>query len=204
MSKIIREDCKYISIYQLKKWGFLGNKKNDTPLWSSDTITWTRNFDNKKSSVDYTIDLSEKTLKLKYRIRNNPEEEWQDVENTYPIVSTPCTYGGIRYWFICSVCNHGVYCGRRVAKLYLGANSHYFACRHCYNLSYESRNKNLRGKYGYLTRFFDLEEEIDELWEKTKIRFRKGKPTKNYQKLLYKQDILGDVSEKTLDLLDKI
>jgi len=204
MSKIIKEDCKDISIYQLRKWGSWGSKKNGFPLWSSNTITWTRNFDNEKSSIGYVIDFSEETLKLKYRIRNGSEEEWQDVENIYPLVSTPCKYGGKRYWFICSVYNNGVYCGRRVAKLYLGANSHYFACRHCYNLSYESRNKNIRGKYGYVSRFFDLEKEIDELWGKTKIKFRKGRPTKNYRKLLYKQDILGNISERALNLLDKI
>ena len=29
-------------------------------------------------------------------------------------------------------------CGRRVRKLYLGPGGTYFACRHCYNLTYES------------------------------------------------------------------
>lgn len=203
MSKIIKEDCKNISIYQLKKWGSLRSRNNSTPFWHSGTITWTRNFDNKKNSVDYVVDMDKGTFNLKYKIRSSPEEEWKDVEHIYPIVSTPCKYGNKRYWFICSVYNNGVYCGRRVAKLYLGANSHYFACRHCYNLSYESRNKNLRGKYGYLTKFFDLEREIDELWGKIRIRFRKGRPTKKYRKLLQKQDILDNVSERTLNILDK-
>jgi len=43
---------------------------------------------------------------------------------------TPCNYGGLRPWFSC------MNCGRMVAVLYLGGK--YFACRHCYNLTYTS------------------------------------------------------------------
>jgi len=43
---------------------------------------------------------------------------------------TPCNYGGHRPWLIC------MHCGRRVAALYLRGK--YFACRHCYNLTYTS------------------------------------------------------------------
>ena len=44
---------------------------------------------------------------------------------------TPCNYGGKRAWFVCP---RG--CGHRVAILYYGGSP---ACRHCYQLAYESQ-----------------------------------------------------------------
>jgi hypothetical protein len=45
-------------------------------------------------------------------------------------------------WFVCSVCNDGHYCGRRVAILYAAGT--YFACRHCYGLAYETQQQSAR------------------------------------------------------------
>lgn len=55
----------------------------------------------------------------------------------YPVSlqTTSCHYGGVRYWFTCPA----VGCGKRVAKLYLGDK--YFACRHCYRLTYNSQRE---------------------------------------------------------------
>ncbi len=48
---------------------------------------------------------------------------------------TPCHYGGTRAWFHCPTSG----CGRRVAILYLG--DAVFACRHCYQLGYQSQRE---------------------------------------------------------------
>ena len=45
-------------------------------------------------------------------------------------------HGGQRFWFRCPA--NG--CGRMVAKLYLPPWGRYFACRHCYDLTYQSCN----------------------------------------------------------------
>jgi hypothetical protein len=70
---------------------------------------------------------------LDYRIRSGAED-WQTVQQRVPIRWTPCRFGGERPWFVCDVSANGVYCGRRVAKLYGGGRL--FACRHCYRLGY--------------------------------------------------------------------
>ena len=75
----------------------------------SQNILWKGNLDN------YT---GEKT-KMEYKV---------------DITDTPCHLGGVRYWFICPLRN----CGRRVGKLYLPLGGKYFACRHCYDLTYRS------------------------------------------------------------------
>ena len=54
------------------------------------------------------------------------------------IVRTPCRLGGSRAWFICPA----VGCGRRVAILYGGG---IFACRHCYDLAYDSSRNSSKG-----------------------------------------------------------
>jgi hypothetical protein len=70
---------------------------------------------------------------LTYRVRSG-EDDWQSVKQRIPIQWTPCRFGGERPWFICDVHANGVYCGRRVAKLYGGGRL--FACRYCYRLGY--------------------------------------------------------------------
>jgi len=83
------------------------------------------------SSID--IEDGRDAIVLKYRTRSYGQE-WQSVEQRVPIRWTPCRFGGERPWFLCAVHCNGVYCGRRVAKLY-GAGQ-LFACRHCYRLGY--------------------------------------------------------------------
>lgn len=61
------------------------------------------------------------------------------VEEPIELTWTDCNYGSIRPWFICPGYN-GHSCGRRVAILYY--NGLYFRCRHCFDLTYQSRNES--------------------------------------------------------------
>ncbi len=63
------------------------------------------------------------------------------------LVSTPCYYGGHRWWFICPLVVNGNVCGRRVGVLYLG-DGEYFGCMHCYDLAYLCQKES--GKYDSL------------------------------------------------------
>ena len=55
-----------------------------------------------------------------------------------PLDTTPCNFGGVRYWFICPLLKNGRHCGRRVRKLYLPPGGRYFGCRQCHKLTYRS------------------------------------------------------------------
>ena len=63
-----------------------------------------------------------------------------DEEITYPVelTTTPCNFGGVRYWFLCPLVVDGKACRRRVGKLYLPWGSRYFGCRTCHDLTYRS------------------------------------------------------------------
>lgn len=73
-------------------------------------------------------------LRLRYRLVNREG----DVDERLQLVSTPCHWGGFRWWFTCPLEAHGRPCGRRVGKLYLPPGRRLFGCRHCYNLTYTS------------------------------------------------------------------
>ncbi len=68
---------------------------------------------------------------LMYRYQRNGGD-WKD--ESYPVYLdwTECHLGGKRPWFLCPASG----CGQRVALLYLGG---IFACRHCYQLAYQSQ-----------------------------------------------------------------
>lgn len=73
------------------------------------------------------------TVTLDYRVRSGGDD-WASVTQRVPIRWTRCRFGGQRPWFVCDVHANGIYCGRRVTKLYGGGRL--FACRHCYRLGY--------------------------------------------------------------------
>jgi len=51
------------------------------------------------------------------------------------IETTPCNYGGVRWWFLCPICF------RRCRILYQPPSQSVFACRVCHDLSYRSRQE---------------------------------------------------------------
>lgn len=85
------------------------------------------------SSANIDIEDGRDAIVLRYRIKSH-SEDWKSVEQRVPIRWEQCRFGGERPWFVCDVAANGVYCGRRVTKLY-GAGR-LFACRHCYQLGY--------------------------------------------------------------------
>jgi hypothetical protein len=99
---------------------------------------WKRNGE-KVAAISVKVEVGQIRLIYSYQ-RNGGARENLD----YPVMlqATPCNYGGERYWFTCPA----VGCGRQVAVLYLGGK--YFACRHCYQLAYQSQRED-KGDRGH-------------------------------------------------------
>jgi len=157
------------------------NKKGYFQCSHSGTLTWTRG--EWKSSVNFVTSISDKCsyFRLKYTQTDRNTGEKKDFDYKIPLVTTPCQYGGKRYWFICPWSKNGIYCGRRVGKLY--KNGDYFACRHCHNLTYDSRKINRKCKSFPLFNVLDIEQKIEELYETIKRPYWRGKPTKKQRQL---------------------
>jgi hypothetical protein len=123
------ESCRSIDVLEWHRRGYLR-----TPRWFS----WTWTMDSERVA-SINVETQRHSVTLKYRSRSYGED-WSDVEQRVAIAWTPCRFGGERSWFVCSVASNGVYCGRRVTKLY--GSGRLFACRHCYRLAYAGQQES--------------------------------------------------------------
>jgi hypothetical protein len=184
------DGCKKIQTWFLKKHRYFNGG------YVSGTIKWTNGWTGNESSVGVATNIfgEENYLKIWYT-QTNSDGEKQDFDYKIPLTTTTCYFGGKRYWFICPWYANGKYCGRRVGVLYLGGK--YFACRHCYDLSYESRNENRRFRDYPL--FFVLTgmKKIEGLEQNIKRRYYRGRPTR-------KQRILEQLRWKMLPYMESI
>ena len=117
------EGSRSLDVMKLARAGYLSGGRFGSWQWTYGDGT----------TASIQITGARDAVTLDYRIRSHGED-WQSVHQRVPIRWTPCRFGGERPWFVCDVHANGVYCGRRVAKLY-GAGR-LFACRHCYRLGY--------------------------------------------------------------------
>lgn len=166
------EQCCGLSICNLKKYGLLTG-------YDSGTISWTNSRTGQVTIVTLTADLQDATyVRLEYTLTDNAGNK-TDYESEVGLVKTTCNYGGERFWFGCP------WCDRRVATLYLPPGEAEFRCRHCYNLTYWSRNRSRIAQWGYIGR------ERENLQSQIKRWTWRGRPTRKVRKLLNLQQKEG-------------
>ena len=159
--KPLRENCHTISTTDLKKYGYL----QTTPISHGGILKWSN------SSISFEVE-SNNFLHLRYRFQNQ-ESEWEEKFYSILLCTTPCNFGGKRYWFSCPDC------GERVRNVYRHDQSK-FVCRHCLNFTYQSRNENTF--FRQVGSFMPLPEL--ETYRKTIRTHYKGRTTKTYQRYL--------------------
>lgn len=137
---------------------------------------WSRNGE-KTGRVSYLINLDSQDgnyMQLDYKVRSGHSEEWKSMEYKVRMVTTPCHYGGSRWWFICPLAR----CNRRCRKLY--CYSSYFVCHKCTGYWYDSQTwTNYR--FRAIKKQFDAEDYYEKY---VKREFYDGKPTKRYSRFL--------------------
>jgi hypothetical protein len=169
------EDCTCLNISKLKEFDLLRG-------CCSSTLTWTRSLSGHKSSVGIVVDvLNEPYIKLNYTITDRDGNK-TDYDYKVALATTQCNFSGKRYWFICPLSVIGVFCGRKVGRLYLSPGGKYFGCRHCYNLSYESQNECRLGRFGQIGYFLKAERQMEELQGQIKRWTWRGRPHKEGKK----------------------
>ncbi len=118
------------------------------------------------------------------------------------IISIPVHFGGVRRYLECPYGNYGNRCKKRVNTLYY-LHDIGFACRHCHDLTYESRLTN-KGN-SYLDRsmeYYTLYHAIKNAEEKIKRRHYRGKPTKEMQKIMRMEARLSRYTSASFDYQD--
>jgi hypothetical protein len=99
------------------------------------------------------------SIRLTYTATHFSEETKCDY--AVALETTPCNYGGVRWWFVCPLMKNGWPCGRRCRFLYLPFGSDYFGCRVCYDLAYESSQKSGSHFYERMARPFAVLERCE-------------------------------------------
>lgn len=151
------------------------------------SLNWTRRGE---PSGSIQIRTGHDAITLMYQHKRYGQD-WEVVNQVVHLDWTPAHFGGRRPWFICGNCR------RRVAILY-GAGK-YFACRHCYDLTYLScqesdsrvsrfwRNVDLSNGIGNVPNYV-LIGNLKRMWkkeerfEKERLKQRRGRPRKSGSK----------------------
>jgi len=182
------EDCRSVSIAFLNKHGYLSPQ-----CCQSGGISWKNCYDEETASMGIAVSMieGERYARFQYTITDRHSGEKTDYDYKVSLTTTLCNFGGVRYWFICPLSLNGVYCGRRVGKLYLGPGGRYYGCRHCYDLSYESRNRSHSGWVGQVVYVLTLERQVEKLRSRIKRDFYDGRPTKKFRRLIMMQHRLN-------------
>ena len=124
------EECYHIDVRHLRRRGILKEGQTWRGLW-----VWRNARGEEEASVGLVATTAQVALAYTIRFAYNRNGEPELVNYTVPVVWTPMFGSGTRPWFLCP----GRDCGRRVAKLYCPDSGRYYLCRHCYDLSYKSR-----------------------------------------------------------------
>ncbi len=99
----------------------------------SGTLTWTMTRSGKKvGELGYEARLTydgARWVRLHYLVNSVP------MDYTVYLRSTPCNFGGVRWWWVCPLT------GATVAKLYLPPGAKTFAARDAYRLPYRSQRE---------------------------------------------------------------
>ena len=160
--KATTEESCDITIFQLKEWGMLAENKERGVEWACRNKTTARVL----VATEMTVDEPYVVLLLTHVYGKD-----SDNHQIVPLTTTDCNFGGKRYWFQCP------WCYNRVGALYIAPRESEFACRHCNNLSYHSRNRCNVATFGHTSR------QIDKLRKEIKRWTWRGRPTRKARRI---------------------
>lgn len=176
------DECLSIDIRRWQRDGLLTQGRSFNWQWLTNGET--------SAKIDVIVDASR--IILRYRIRKYGCD-WKEMDYSVRLTTTPCTYGGERFWFICPATS----CNRRVALLY--GYDEIFACRHCYQLAYrcqrETDNERLIRKAEKIRRQLQ--------WEPGILNPGIGKPKGMHWKTFFRlQTEHNSIVEKSFRMLE--
>ncbi len=190
--KIKVEQCKKIRIYPLIRK--LLSSELQFVQWQ-DSLNVGLRYEREKARryivLSYELCLEDETREsFNYRVR---------------LTKTKCKIAGWRYWLVCPLLlkDGETPCHRRVSVLYKPPGRKYFGCRHCHNLTYESRSLTPFQRACKLINFLETNRILEELPRK----IHKGLRTRKYKALLKKMnkglDYMGADAAAKLERLSK-
>ena len=106
------------------------------------SMNWSRNGE-QTGDINFVVSTAkgDEFIRFRYTVTDRYSGEKTEVDYKARLDSTPCHFGGRRWWFICPLIVSGRACNRRVGALYSG-DGVYFGCRHCHDLTYQSSKQS--------------------------------------------------------------
>jgi len=199
MAKNQAEWSNRFSVFFLKKHGYLNKKCS----YQSGSISWTYGLSENKSSIGFTVRKDnwgtpqERTyINLQYSHTDRWSGKKESMNYNVDLATTPCNYGGIRYWFICPLFKNGQYCGRRVGVIY--SIGKWFGCRHCGDIAYQSQFEG--GNFRICS---VCEPDVEKAYNEVKRMYYNGKLTRRYRRYLRLRDKVNNSWSRMAARLDK-
>ncbi len=182
MTKTEADNLKKVEI-----WWLLRDLKGQD--FKSITIKWGKDGSNGSVGCDVSVFGSEPYVRFHYSSTDSTAGTKKKEDYKVSLTKTTCYYGNSRLWFLCPLFKNGVPCERRVGVLYKGDN--HFGCRHCYDLTYSSKNKGKTMKAHPEFQALIITAKIERFEKKVRRKTWKGIPTRKQQRLdkLYKKSM---------------
>lgn len=174
MAKQEAELSNSLSIFWLKKHGYLDGG------WRCGSIKWTYVLSGNKSSIGFNVNIGgdeDDYIKLQYTYTNKWSGKKESLDYKVRLTTTPCNYGGVRYWFVCPLTKDGQYCGRRVGVIYnIGK---WFGCRHCGDICYANQLRSSKLRGGSISY-----PDVEKAKQKVKRKYYNGRMTRKYRRVI--------------------
>lgn len=170
------EESRRISMGRLRGWDYLKG-------FVAGRLSWKDGWGN-ESRIGITVITSSSSprMQLNYTVTKYNGEK-KDYDYSVELMTSPCRFGGKRYWFVCPLVKSGLPCRRRISVLYCPPGGGYYGCRHCHDLTYSARQEH-NHRFAALGKMFDYEKRAETLYTAVKREHYRGKPTKKYQRFL--------------------
>ncbi len=188
MAKQQADGSNRFSVFFLKKHGYFN--KDWTHM--SGGITWTYGYSERKNNISFTVikenwntPQEQAHINLRYTQTDSWSGEKSEMDFNVQLTTTPCKYGGKRYWFICPLYKNGQYCGKRVGVIF--SIGKWFGCRHCGNIAYASQMRGGKYRGSSITC-----PDIDKLEQEMKRWYYRGQPTKKHKRLIRMNEKLNN------------
>lgn len=166
------DEARSIDILELQRHGVFA--KGSARGWKS---SWLRDGE-VVASLSYRVELGATGptgLRFVYSITEIQTVEKKDYNYVIPVTSTPCNYGGKRWWFLCPLAANSYACHRRVRIVYLPPGANYFGCRECHRLTYESRQRHREKFYEGFEKPFKIIDAAQKELAKARFKEKRGK-----------------------------
>ena len=167
----------FIDAARLKQWDFLRTFCNGTITWTNSTLGTQNNV-----GAYIRINDDESYLQLTYTQTVRDKDEKTKLDYKIELLSTPCNFGGKRWWFLCPIVKNNLQCSRRVRKLYLSGK--YFGCRSCHELCYAQQKENHHYSMAPIFKVITNGQKADELRKQIKVPIYNGRLTKKMRRFM--------------------